>query len=546
MPKASNIFARWSIGASMLLGGMLGPVLFAGPAAAQTTPTPAPNPLASLLPNLLAPLAPLLNPSSQPTAPAGGSPGQPKANTGGGGGPTPAPVIPAQVEVHCGGVPAPLVFKRTAPRTTQPLIDAVAKVTPPGGSVQAMMVRAAPPFPVAGSASYRDDWGEPRHTPCPHLHQGNDIFANFGTPFVAPEGGTVARFGFESVGGNSVYFMGDDGYGIYGAHLQSFGPGLRIGAHVDAGTVLGAVGNTGDAAGGSPHLHFQLYPPGHAWGSPVDPKFWLDDMLNRAISQAGGVVPVEGFEVPLPQAAPGVNVGGLMNSVLLAGGHIISQPTVPVVLFVLLVVGTLAIAQTRTFKVAAELRRSRSQADVPAFLVGGTAGLVRQSPALGRLGRHDRKRAAIAAATQAAERPIWARGAGSMPGLVEKRAGWVTRMIVALGDTWGRLPEKMSHVSPSRSVPKMAPFIPSSNGHVTNGNGHSSNGYSHNSNGNGHSSNGTNGKVSSFQTRTKAGGTAKAASQSWSGPGGGKGSTSRPGGWTPSSLNGAGSRFAKK
>lgn len=543
MPKASNTYARWGIAASMLLGGVLGPVALAGPAAAQTAPSPAPNPLASLLPNLLAPLAPILNlPASQAPGAGAGAPSQPKANTGtgGGSGSGPAPVIPAQVEVHCGGVPAPLHFQRTAPRTTQPLLDAAAKVTPPGGSIQATMLRIAAPFPVAGSASYRDDWGEPRSTPCPHLHQGNDIFANFGTPFVAPEAGTVARYGFESVGGNSVYFMGDDGYGLYGAHLQSVASGLKVGAHVDAGTLLGYVGNTGDAAGGSPHLHFQLYPPGHAWGSPVDPKFWLDDMLNKAISGAGGVVPVEGFENPLPQAAPGVNVGGLMNSVLLAGGHIISQPTVPVVLFVLLVIGTLVIAQTRTFKVAAELRRSRSQADVPTFLVGGTAGLVRQSQAATRLSRGDRKRMEAAALAAADERPKWARAASLMTvEPVEKKPGVASRLVGTLGDAWGHLPQKMAKVSSTGpgSGPKMAPFVPSSNGHASNGNGHASNGNGHASNGNGHHGNGH---------HPKSKGNDKAASLSWSGPGGGKGSTSQPGGWTPTSLNGTGSRYAKK
>src|SRR4029077_7073236 len=250
--------------------------------------------------------------------------------------------IPTQVEVHCGPAPAPLVFARTAPRTAVHLLAAAAKGTPPGAHGQATMMQVAAPFPLAGSASYRDDWGEPRTTPCPHLHQGNDIFANFGTPFVAPEGGVVARYGFESVGGNSAYFMGDDGYGLYGAHLQGFAPGLRIGSHVDAGTLLGFVGNTGDAAGGSPPRHFQLLPPGHAWSAPVDPKSWLDNALNAAITHAGGVVPVEGLEgVPVPPAPPGVNVARLMNSVLLAGGHIISQPPVPVVLFVLLVLGAL-------------------------------------------------------------------------------------------------------------------------------------------------------------------------------------------------------------
>ena len=531
MPKASNTGARWGVAATMMLGVVLGPLALAGPAVAQPAPTPAPNPLESLLPNLLAPLAPILNPSAKPTAPAGGAPGQPKPNSGvAGATPVPGP-IPAQVEVHCGGVPAPLRFARTAPRTTLPLLDAATKVTPPGGSVQATMLRVAAPFPLAGPASYRDDWGEPRSIPCPHLHQGNDIFANFGTPFVAPEAGSVQRYGFESVGGNSVYFMGDDGYGLYGAHLQSFAPGLKTGTHVDAGTVLGFVGNTGDAAGGSPHLHFQLYPPGHAWGSPVDPKSWLDDMLNRAIAHAGGVVPIEGLESPAPQLAPGVNVGGLMNSVLLAGGHIISQPTVPVVMFVLLVLGTLAIAHTRTFKLAAELRRSRSRATVPTFLVGGTAGMVRPA-AVSRPSRRDRRKEAEAAAALADERPVWARS--SLPVLpaeqAEKKPGRVRRMVGALGDTWGRLPERLSRVS--SSGPKTVSFAPSANGNSANG--HKANGHKAKDH-----------KAKDHKAKDRQGSNGKASTHSGAGAGG-KESTSRPGGWAPSSLSAAGSRLVKK
>src|SRR4030088_1832888 len=145
MPKASNTGARWGVAATMMLGVVLGPLALAGPAAAQPPPPPAPNPLESLLPNLLAPLAPILNPSAKPP-PGSGAPSQPNPNRGVAA-PTPPPApIPPQVEVHCGGVPAPLHFARTAPRTTQPLLDAAAKVTPPGGSVQATMLRAAAPF----------------------------------------------------------------------------------------------------------------------------------------------------------------------------------------------------------------------------------------------------------------------------------------------------------------------------------------------------------------------------------------------------------------
>src|SRR5207245_10820523 len=132
---------------------------------AHTALAPAPNSLESLLPKLLAPLAPILNPSQKAPAPAGGSPAQAKPNAGGGGTTQAPPPIPTQVEVHCGPAPAPLVFARTAPRTTQPLLAAAAKVTPPGGSVQAAVMQVAAPFPLAGSASYRDDWGDPRTTP---------------------------------------------------------------------------------------------------------------------------------------------------------------------------------------------------------------------------------------------------------------------------------------------------------------------------------------------------------------------------------------------
>jgi hypothetical protein len=196
--------------------------------------------------------------------------------------------------------------------------------------------------------------------------------------------------------------------------------------------------------------------------------------------------------------------------VLLAGGHIVSQPTVPVVLFVLLVVGTLCIAHTRTFKLAAELRRSRSRATVPTFLVGGTAGMVRQAHT-SRPSRRDRRKAAEAATALADDRPVWARSHVPEPAEpVAKKPGRVRRMIGALGGTWGRLPAQLSRVS--SSGPKTAAFSPTTNGH---------------------------------KNGPKNGHKAAASTHSWAGAGG-KGSTSRPGGWTPASLNGPGARFAKK
>lgn len=115
-------------------------------------------------------------------------------------------------------------------------------------------------FPVAGPCTFSNDWHAPRRG---HLHQGNDIFAPMGTPCVACVNGTVTQL----QGGNAglyVRLAGDDGNVYYYMHLQRFGASGRV----TAGTVIGYVGDTGNAKGGSPHLHFEIRPGG---GSPINP-----------------------------------------------------------------------------------------------------------------------------------------------------------------------------------------------------------------------------------------------------------------------------------
>jgi peptidoglycan LD-endopeptidase LytH len=61
---------------------------------------------------------------------------------------------------------------------------------------------------------------------------------------------------------------GESGTYYYYAHLAAFADGMHEGKVVDAGDLVGYVGDTGNAKGGAPHLHFEIRPGG---GAPVNP-----------------------------------------------------------------------------------------------------------------------------------------------------------------------------------------------------------------------------------------------------------------------------------
>ncbi|HWD07894.1 MAG TPA: M23 family metallopeptidase [Actinomycetota bacterium] len=451
------------------------------PASAQTAPPPSPaaNPLANLLnPILGAVLQPA--PKAPASGPGGASGSQPVGSASARSSQSAAlnASIPGNLEDRCGPSPVPLVFNRTPPRTTQQLVAEAQADAPPGTTVQQEMVKIAAPFPVAGSAHYQDDWGAYRSTPCPHLHQGNDVFAPAGTPAVAPENGILVRFDSEFAGGLCYYFAGDDGYSFYGAHLEGFASGVHAGEHVTAGTVLGYVGNTGDAAGGATHLHFELFAPGKAWGTPEDPKFWLDNALSTAIIKAGGT-PNFSADSGADQAAAvaAVNPASFLSRMEVTGGNIISQPTVPVLLLVILIVGTLLVVQGRTIRVAAEVRKSKSAgAVVPAYLVSSSLATGNEAAAAEVSKKRKRRRGASPTPPdpfEGIERPVWAveaearREAAPRPGLFTRAKD--------------RLPETINKVT---TMSDRALDRGRSSGNGSNGNG-SGNGHGP---GNGHGS----------------------------------------------------------
>lgn len=95
-------------------------------------------------------------------------------------------------------------------------------------------------------------------------HEGQDIFAPKGTPVYSATEGLVVRVGDAGIGGNAVSVLGRGGRVYYYAHLSRFATGLAPGDLVTPDTVLGYVGNTGNARTTPSHLHFGIYGPSGA------------------------------------------------------------------------------------------------------------------------------------------------------------------------------------------------------------------------------------------------------------------------------------------
>ncbi|HEX6286520.1 MAG TPA: LysM peptidoglycan-binding domain-containing protein [Acidimicrobiia bacterium] len=114
--------------------------------------------------------------------------------------------------------------------------------------------------PVEG-ASFMNDWGFPRGGGV-RYHEGNDLFVSRGTPVRAPVSGTVKQK-TGTIGGLQFTLDGSDGVRYIGTHMDQFGKKGKV----KAGEIIGYVGNTGNAVGTSPHLHFGMY----YQGTPVNP-----------------------------------------------------------------------------------------------------------------------------------------------------------------------------------------------------------------------------------------------------------------------------------
>jgi len=133
-------------------------------------------------------------------------------------------------------------------------------------------------------------------------HYGNDLFAARGTPAIAVTSGTISHSGYGSVSGNRVTIRDDCGWHYFSGHLDTIAPGMTVGRYVNAGEVIGTVGNTGNASGTSPHIHFNIY--GSSWTDASDPFPLLQQVDGSACTGSSSIA--EGT-TPDPEVNPCVD-----------------------------------------------------------------------------------------------------------------------------------------------------------------------------------------------------------------------------------------------
>ncbi|WP_201536821.1 M23 family metallopeptidase [Psychrobacter immobilis] len=114
------------------------------------------------------------------------------------------------------------------------------------------------PLPEQGLT---DTWGAARSQG--RSHEGIDIFAPRGTPIQSTTQGIVRKVGENNLGGRVVVVVGPGGAGHYYAHLEDYAD-ISPNDWVNAGDIIGYVGDSGNAKGTPPHVHYGIYINGSA------------------------------------------------------------------------------------------------------------------------------------------------------------------------------------------------------------------------------------------------------------------------------------------
>ncbi|MEQ6390215.1 M23 family metallopeptidase [Bacillaceae bacterium S4-13-58] len=120
------------------------------------------------------------------------------------------------------------------------------------------------PLPKNYNYSYRSTWGDGRGFGGRRIHEGTDIFANYGVPVRSTTYGVIEIKGWNRFGGWRIGIRDIHNIYHYYAHLNGFADGVEVGQIVKPGDVIGSVGATGYGPPGTsgkfpPHLHYGMY-----------------------------------------------------------------------------------------------------------------------------------------------------------------------------------------------------------------------------------------------------------------------------------------------
>ena len=129
---------------------------------------------------------------------------------------------------------------------------------------------AALPMPVLFGVTpfnLTPNFGDPRDGGT-RTHEGEDIMAVKGTPIVSPTAAVVLHLETGVDEGNAVYTANPGGESLVYMHLDHFGEGVVTGEVLQPGSLIGYVGNTGNASSGPAHLHLEVH---NSAGVPTDP-----------------------------------------------------------------------------------------------------------------------------------------------------------------------------------------------------------------------------------------------------------------------------------
>jgi len=113
-------------------------------------------------------------------------------------------------------------------------------------------------------------------------HKGVDYAAPHGTPIKAAGDGRVTLAGRHGGYGNTVIIQHGQRYRTLYAHMQGFAKGIRNGANVKQGQIIGYIGTTGLSTG--PHLHYEFQVNGvHV--DPLSQKLPMADPIAASEKQ---------------------------------------------------------------------------------------------------------------------------------------------------------------------------------------------------------------------------------------------------------------------